>query len=132
MARCDLIDVVRGCLESAGLSPVFSKMPDGRRHPEATVVSFGVPAVEVVDYAGTERDVLRVTVIVKRISEERAMADAAEAERALRTSPLESQNGSYDLASVSAERPRPIPWDESGRYVYAFDAEFKTTRKDFF
>ena len=59
------------------------------------------------------------------------MGDAMEAERILRTRPLDSRNGSYRVASVETAFPRPIPWDESGFFVWAFDATINITRKDF-
>ena len=49
----------------------------------------------------------------------------------LATSPLDSENGSYELESFETTDPQPLPWDESGRFVWAFDA-YIDTRKDFF
>ena len=61
--------------------------------------------------------------IVKRISEEAAIAAACAASAALnRSGAAESLNGSYRLVSNSAETPRQLPWDEQGRWVCAFDA----------
>ena len=61
--------------------------------------------------------------IVKRINEEEAIADADDASRALnKAGALESRDGSYRLVSNSAETPRQLRWDEQGRWVWAFDA----------
>lgn len=130
--RNDLIDVIKGALDKEGLGPVVPSLADGRTMPEAVILGFGVPEQRRYDYAGTQEETLRVTVIVKRLSEIRAQEDAQRAERALRMAPLESDNGSYRLKSIDTDAPRPLPWDESGRWVWAFDIRATTTRKDFF
>jgi hypothetical protein len=131
MARNDLLDVFKQALQSAGLSDIFTTMADGRAHPECVVVAFGIPERSVAYYGGEEEERLRVTTIVRRISELKAMEDATEAERAIRTTPLDSQNGSYELVKVETNPPQSLPWDESGRFVWAFDSYITTTRKDF-
>lgn len=131
MAAMDLLDVMRKRLEEAGIADVFTTMPDGRRYPESVTLAFGIPDRKTVYYDGTTTSPIRVTVIVKRLSEFNAMATAQEAEVVLKSSPLDSENGSYDLDSVETTDPQPLPWDESGRYVWAFDV-YIDTRKDFF
>lgn len=131
MAAMDLLDVMRKRLEEAGIGDVFTTMPDGRRYPESVTLAFGIPDRKTVYYDGTTTSPMRVTVIVKRLSEFNAMATAQEAEAVLKSSPLDSENGSYDLDSVETTDPQPLPWDESGRYVWAFDV-YIDTRKDFF
>lgn len=131
MAAMDLLDVMRKRLEEAGIADVFTTMPDGRRYPESVTLAFGIPDRKTVHYDGTTTSSMRVTVIVKRLSEFNAMATAQEAEAVLKSSPLDSENGSYDLDSVETTDPQPLPWDESGRYVWAFDV-YIDTRKDFF
>jgi hypothetical protein len=131
MATMDLLDVMRKRLEEAGIADVFTTMPDGRRYPESVTLAFGIPDRKTVYYDGTTTSPMRVTVIVKRLSEFNAMATAQEAEAVLKSSPLDSENGSYDLDSVETTDPQPLPWDESGRYVWAFDV-YIDTRKDFF
>lgn len=131
MAAMDLLDVMRKRLSEAGIKDVYTTMPDGRTHPETVTLAFGIPDRKTVYYDGTTTSPLRVTVIVKRKSEFDAMATAQEAESVLRTSPLDSENGSYDLGSVETTDPQPLPWDESGRFVWAFDVYIET-RKDFF
>ncbi|RFT93188.1 phage tail terminator protein [Adlercreutzia equolifaciens] len=131
MAAMDLLDVMRKRLEEAGIADVFTTMPDGRRYPESVTLAFGIPDRKTVYYDGTTTSPMRVTVIVKRLSEFNAMATAQEAEAVLKSSPLDSENGSYDLDSVETTDPQPLPWDESGRYVWAFDV-YIDTRKDFF
>lgn len=131
MAAMDLLDVMRKRLEEAGIADVFTTMPDGRRFPESVTLAFGIPDRKTVYYDGTTTSPMRVTVIVKRLSEFDAMATAQEAEAVLKSSPLDSENGSYDLDSVETTDPQPLPWDESGRYVWAFDV-YIDTRKDFF
>ena len=131
MATMDLLDVMRKRLEEAGIADVFTTMPDGRRYPESVTLAFGIPDRKTVYYDGPTTSPMRVTVIVKRLSEFNAMATAQEAEAVLKSSPLDSENGSYDLDSVETTDPQPLPWDESGRYVWAFDV-YIDTRKDFF
>lgn len=131
MAAMDLLDVMRKRLEEAGIADVFTTMPDGRRYPESVTLAFGIPDRKTVYYDGTTTSPMRVTVIVKRLSEFNAMATAQEAEAVLKSSTLDSENGSYDLDSVETTDPQPLPWDESGRYVWAFDV-YIDTRKDFF
>lgn len=127
----DLLDVMRKRLGEAGIHDVFNTMPDGRRHPESVTLAFGIPDRKTVYYDGTTTSPLRVTVIVKRVSEFAAMCDAQRAEGVLRTSSLDSEDGSYLLDSVETTDPQPLPWDESGRFVWAFDV-YIDTRKDFF
>lgn len=131
MAALDLLDVMRRRLNEGGIADVFTTMPDGRRFPESVTIAFGVPDRKIVYYDGTTTSPLRVTVIVMRVSEYEAMATAQLAESILATSPLDSENGSYELESFETTDPQPLPWDESGRFVWAFDA-YIDTRKDFF
>lgn len=131
MARNDLIEVFKTRLREAGLEDIYSTMPDGRLHPECIVVFYGIPERSVKDYGGLEEEKLRITTIVKRIREIDAMEDAARAEYAITHSSLDSFNGSYELVSVEANRPQSLPWDESGRFVWAFDTTITTTRKEF-
>lgn len=131
MAALDLLDVIRKRLSDGGIEDVFTTMPDGRQYPESVTVAFGIPDRKVTYYDGTTTSPLRVTVIVKRVSEYAAMTTAQLAESILRTSPLDSENGSYELESIDTTDPQPLPWDESGRFVWAFDA-YIDTRKDFF
>lgn len=127
----DLLDVMRKRLNEAGIDNVFNTMPDGRRYPESVTLAFGIPDRKTVFYDGTTTSPMRVTVIVKRVSEFAAMCDAQMAEAALKSSPLDSEDGSYQLGSVETTDPQPLPWDESGRFVWAFDV-YIDTRKDFF
>lgn len=127
----DLLEVMSKRLNETGVKDVFLTMPDGRKHPECVVLAFGIPDRKVVYFDGTESAPMRVTVLVKRISEYDAMETAQLAERTLRTSPLDSEDGSYDLDSVETTESRPLPWDESGRFVWGFDV-YIDTRKDFF
>ena len=127
----DLLDVMRKRLNEAGIQDAFTTMPDGRKYPESVTLAFGIPDRKTVYYDGTTTSPLRVTVIVKRLSEYAAMCDAQRAENILKTSPLDSEDGSYLLDSVETTDPEPLPWDESGRFVWAFSV-YIDTRKDFF
>lgn len=98
-------------------------MADSYRRPEATVLTCGMPVPGKRYWDGSGTTSLRLTVIVKRINEEEAIADADDASRAMnRSGALESRDGSYRLVSNSAETPRQLRWDEQGRWVWAFDA----------
>ena len=127
----DLLEVMRDRLNEAGIDGVFLTMPDGRANPECVVLAFGIPDRKVTYFDGSESAPLRVTVLVKRVSEYAAMNDAQTAERTLKAAPLDSQDGSYELDSVETTEPRPLPWDESGRFIWGFDV-YIDTRKDFF
>lgn len=127
----DLLDVMRKRLNEAGIQDVFNTMPDGRRYPESVTLAFGIPDRKTVYYDGTTTSPMRVTVIVKRVSEFAAMCDAQKAEAVLKSADLASENGSYQLDSVETTDAQPLPWDESGRFVWAFDV-YIDTRKDFF
>ena len=131
MAAMDLLDVMRKALTDAGIKDIFTTMPDGRQHPESVTLTFGVPDRKIIYYDGTTSSPLRVSVIVVRRSEYDAMNTAMEAEATLRTTPLDSENGSYDLDSVETTDPQPLPWDGSGRFVWSFDVYIEV-RKDFF
>ena len=127
----DLLEVMGKRLGEAGIKDVFLTMPDGRKYPECVVLAFGIPDRKTIYFDGTESAPIRVTVLVKRISEYDAMNTAQLAEYTLKTNPLDSENGSYDLDSVDTTEPMPLPWDESGRFVWGFDV-YIDTRKDFF
>lgn len=127
-----LLDAIGSRLTDAGIGPVVPSLSDGRALSEAVMLSFGVPERTTIDYSGSIREVLRVSVVVKRLSEARAMEDAALAQHALRRASLEPADGSFDLEKVEMDAPQPLPWDESGRWVWAFDIRVTTTRKDFF
>ena len=75
-ARIDAVDVARGVLESALGKPVSLSMADSYRRPEATVLTCGMPVPGKRYWDGSGTTSLRLTVIVKRINEEEAMADA--------------------------------------------------------
>lgn len=122
-ARIDAMDVAKQVLEGALGKPVSLTMADSYRRPEATVLTCGMPVPGKRYWDGGGTTSLRLTVVVKRISEEGAIRDADDASRALnRSGALESANGSYRLVSNSAETPRQLRWDEQGRWVWAFDA----------
>lgn len=128
----DLIDVMKTRLREGGFSDVMDSLSDGRRFPEAVVLAFGTPERTIADYAGTERETLRVTTLVERRDDPKAHADAVAAEQILHGADLESINGSYKLVSAETSSPAPLPRTESGRYIWAFDTIVTTERKDFF
>lgn len=118
------LDTAKGILEGAIGSPVSLSPADSFRRPEATVVTCGMPVPGKRYWDGSGTTSLRLTVLVKRLSEEGAIRDAGEASRALnRNGAMESD--SYRLVSNSAETPRQLRWDEQGRWVWAFDAEIE-------
>lgn len=127
----DLLEVIKKRLSEEGMTDVFDTLPDGRQFPECIVLTFGLPTSEIIDYAGTERQSQRITVIVKRLTDPKSQLDATRARDILLHSNLESENGSYDFEGIDADPPRPMTWNESGRYVWAFDSVIKTQRKEF-
>lgn len=120
--RIDLLDVIASTVRGAVECPVFTTMADAREHPESVTLAYGVPERQVSYFDATETTPCRVTVIARRTRELDAMGDAMEAERAIRRGPLDSANGSYALRRVETTKPRPIPWDEAGKFVWCFDA----------
>lgn len=129
--RLDLVDVVRARLMEAGIRDVFPYPPDSREHPECAVVRFGVPGPQEQYFDLGFDTAVRISVMVRRIRDLDAMADAYAAERALRTSPLDSSNGSYRMISIETTRPRPVAWDESGRDVWVVEATAHIEIKEF-
>ena len=130
MARLDLIDVIRARLMEAGIEDVYPSMPDMRKVQEACVLTVGTPEEQTGYFDLTFSTPIRVTLLFSRIQELDAMSDALEAERVMRTSPLDSANGSYEVHGVETQKPRPVLWDESGRNVWAFDAIVNITMKE--
>lgn len=120
--RIDLLDVIAARVEGAVGCSVFTTMPDARAAPESVTLAFGVPERQVSYFDFTETTPCRVTVIARRTRELDAMEDAMEAEWAIRRGPLDSANGSYAVRRVETTKPRPIPWDEAGKFVWCFDA----------
>lgn len=129
--RLDLVDAVRARLMEAGIRDVFPYPADSRSHPESTVVRFGVPAPQEQYFDLGFDTAVRITVMVRRIRDLDAMADAQTAERVLRTRPLDSPNGSYRMISIDTTRPRPVAWDESGRDVWVVEATAHIEIKEF-
>lgn len=129
--RLDLVDVVRARLMEAGIRDVFPYPPDSREHPECAVVRFGAPGPQEQYFDLGFDTAVRISVMVRRIRDLDAMADAHAAERALRTSPLDSSNGSYRMISIETTRPRPVVWDESGRDVWVVEATAHIEIKEF-
>lgn len=127
----DLLDAAKELLAERGVRDVFTTLPDSSKHPEAVVVSLGPSSPQKPYHDGEVSTPLRITVIAKRRSERAAMDDAIAAEKALRTGSLESPSGSYRVDGVDVAFPRPLPWDESGFFAWAFDATVNITRKEF-
>lgn len=127
----DLQDIVKKRLIEGGCQNVFEALPDGRRFPECIVLSWGLPRHRQIDYAGTEQVIQPLTVIVKRLSDPAAKNDAVQAREVLLAADLSCDDGSFDYIGIDIEPPRPMAWNESGRYVWALDSEITTQRKDF-
>ncbi|NGM17721.1 hypothetical protein GMI70_06915 [Eggerthellaceae bacterium zg-893] len=121
----DLLQVMADALEGAGIENVFPARPDGRAHPERTVLAFGAPGRRTGYYDGDDITPLRVTCVAVRVAEGDAMAAAQACEHTLRRADLASRDGSYRLVSAETTAPRPLPWDESGRFAWAFDTEIE-------
>lgn len=129
----DLLDVMKKRLNEAGFTDVYTKEPNGQKHANVIVLSFGIPDRKKRYFDGAEVSPTRVTVVVARVSELDAMNDAMTAERVLATSPLDSEDGSYSLTGFDSTTPRPIPLNDPGRFIWAFDVYIDTdNRKDLF
>lgn len=124
----DLATSLQSEIKGLGFEHVFLKTPDSRKHPEFVCLSFGTPRRSVQYYDFTEDIPVRVTILCKRISELDAMDDAQRIADALTYNPIESENGSFQMSEIDVERPRPMVWDESGRYVWVFDVEMTIER----
>lgn len=124
----DLAQVLQGAIKAEGFEHVFLKLPDSRKHPEFVSLTFGAPKQAERYYDFTEDIPVRVTVLCKRISELDAMDDAERIADMLAYNPLESANGSFRMSAIDAERPHPLVWDESGRFVWAFDVNMTIER----
>lgn len=127
----DLMKVIKRKLEEDGVKNVYTHLPNGREHPDHVMLTYSIPERKIVDYSGMESAPYRVTAIITNRSINGASDTAQAVYETLRYASLESDDGSYDLESVDVTDPRPLPWDESGRYQYAIDAYIET-RKDLF
>lgn len=120
--RIDILDVAARLLEDAGMKAVTGSLSDAATAAEATILSSGMPMRGKRYWDGSGTTVVRLTVIVKRIDEAAALADAEEASRVLGADgAMRSANGSYLLVSCEADRPRLMQWDRRGRIMYVLD-----------
>lgn len=124
----DLATAIQETIKEAGFEEVFLKKPDSREHPEFVSISFGTPAAPEVYYDLSEEIPLRVTVLCKRISELDSMNDALRISDLFEFSPPESRNGSFVTTEIEVAKPRPMLWDESGRFVWVFDMNINIER----
>lgn len=124
----DLAQVLQHRVKDAGFDNVFLTAPSARQHPEFIVLSFGTPNRTQAYYDQTREIPVRVSVICLRLSEYDAMNDATALEMMLAEDPLDSENGSYTLTGLETTAPRPIPWDESGRFAWVFDIDMTIER----
>jgi hypothetical protein len=92
------------------------------------VLSFGTPRQSETYYDLTEDAPMRISVICKRISELEAMLDARKIAESIEYGSLDSENGSYEVTDLEKSKPRPMPWDESGRWVWVFDINLTIER----
>lgn len=121
LMRNDLLDVMADAVSSALGCEVLTSLADAHERPESVSLAVGVPEAPTAYFDFEQSVKVRVTCYVRRFSEEAAKADAADAERAVRLSALESANGSYEIRKHETTRPGPLPWDQSGRYVWFFE-----------
>lgn len=129
MEELDLLEVLKERVKDAGVKvPVFLTAPNAQKASECVVLSFGTPRPAETYYDLTEDIPIRVTVICKRISELDSMMDADRIRDALTYGSLDSENGSYEITDLEMTRPRPMPWDESGRFVWLFDINLTMER----
>ncbi len=124
----DLAQTLQATIKAEGFEHVFFTAPNSREYSEFVCLSFGTPRKSVQYYDFTEDIPVRVTVLCKRISELDAMNDAMRIADLLTYNPLESGNGSFLMSEIDVERPRPMVWDESGRFVWVFDVEMSIER----
>ena len=127
----DLLDVVKGRLEEAGLERVYTTLPNSSER-DAVVLSMGTSGLQEHYMDGTVSGSVRVTVLCKSRTDPEAREDALRAERALRASDLSSADGSYETDGIrDVGIPVPLARDPAGSYAYALDLTISTTRKDF-
>lgn len=129
--RFDLVDVVRARLLEAGIPNVSPFLPDSRRVAEFAAVRCGVPGEEDAYYNMAFDTAVRLSLFFCRRLDTDAMSDAQIAEHVLRTTPLDSANGSYRFISIETVKPRPVRWDESGREVWVVEATAHVEMKEF-
>lgn len=128
MADLDLAQVLKETIKDAGFPGVFLTAPDSRKHAEFVVLSFGAPKQSEIYYDFAEEIPIRVTVLCKRISELDAMNDAHRIKELFEFNPPESGNGSFKTTGIEIDNPRPLVWDESGRFVWVFDMHISIER----
>lgn len=125
----DLLSVLKQRVADAGVdAPVHLSLANAQKVPECVVLSFGTPKQGDVFYDFEEDAPVRVTVICRRMSELQSMMDASSISEAIDFGSLDSGNGSYEVTNLEKGRPRPMPWDESGRWVWLFDINLTIER----
>lgn len=129
MEELDLLEVLKQRVEEADVGvPVCLTAPSSQKVNECVVLSFGTPRSSETYYDLTEDIPVRITVICKRISELDAMQNATSIRDSLTYGSLDSENGSYEVTDLEMTRPRPMPWDESGRFVWLFEINLSMER----
>lgn len=129
MEELDLLTVLKERIQEAGVeAPVCLTLSNSQKMSECVVLSFGTPRQGEVYYDLTEEAPMRISVICKRISELKSMEDARKISEAIEYGSLDSENGSYEVTDLEKNRPRPMPWDESGRWVWVFDINLTIER----
>ena len=130
MSEFDLTRVIASRIEDAGLGKAYTKQPNSLKAPESIVVILGAPSRENFYFDGTRDVTQNVNIYVRRREENEAASIAEQAGAVLRKADLSSENGSYELTSVTPSTAHPFAFDPSGFFIWAVEAEVSMTRKD--
>lgn len=123
--RLDLVDVIRARLIEAGIKNVSASLANLMTEPEATVIRLEAASSKDTYFDLAFDTSVSLNVYLLRVNEIDSMAEARIVEKVLRTSALDSINGSYVLTSAYTQEPRPLTWDESGRVVWAVQVDIR-------
>lgn len=124
----DIANVVQDTIKEEGFECVLLQAPDARKHTEYVRIMFGTPGETTTYYDESEDIPLRITVLCVFKSELASMLNAQRIERAIRERSLDSRNGSYNITGLRTDKPRPMLWDQSGRFVWVFDINISIER----
>jgi hypothetical protein len=128
----DLLEVVKGVLDSAGIANVFMSLPDARIHPDVVVLGFGLTETETAFYDFDQMETYRISVSVRMNDQAAAERTALAIHDALQIGNFASHNGSYEWDSSTTDLPIPVPWDATGRFIWTVETRIKVIRKEWF
>jgi len=116
MSAIDVVDVAKTRLTAAGFSPVRTR-PLTDNEEGMRIVR--LPSTPTQTYMDGAQDIAYLFAVYVRYADEEAAIDQGEAvSDALLVSDMRSQNGSYQLTSISIYSPLQKVENTNGKYTY--------------